>query len=144
MANYSIKLDTLECKTRAKGTEVYLHYIIDDGELQRFPLCGNHSMKKGDIWSLDLHLEFNNKIIIALEEGNPLEEGNDIGIITIKSPLLSGKRSFTNKNKDWDYQLSYFQTALCTVDFANFENITIQLEDQNTRKSLNSIKAFIF
>jgi hypothetical protein len=125
MANYSVLLETLDCKILEKDTgnnsEIYFNYIIDNGSVKRFPLSGNFSINKGNVWDINLQLSFNSKLVVVLIEVDSLSGENDLGIITINNSLCSGKGSFANKNKGYYYELTFCLLPLFSVELANLE-----------------------
>jgi hypothetical protein len=125
MANYSVLIERLDCKILEKeagsSSELFLNYIVDDGTVSRFPLCGTFKLKRSEVWDINLQLSFNSKLVIVLVEIDSLSGENDLGIISINGSHGSGKGSFANKNLGYFFELTYSLHPLFSVELANLE-----------------------
>lgn len=133
METYSVVMESLCCNGNredvADSSEIYLNYIIDDGEVQRFPIYGNYKLKKGEDWKINLQLSYHSKIVFVLVQKEGSEIENDLGILTINNHVKSKKGLFTNKNKDCTYELSYQLLPLYSVELANLECCRSEAEE---------------
>ena len=141
MTRYSVLLKSFEYKTSKQSnggtSRIHFHYIVDDGELQRFPLYGNRLMKKGDVWKIGLLLNYSSKIIIAFEENVSLFEDIDLGTITIYNSTLNKRQLFTNSTTKQSYELSYISKSLLPPELAVNNSFADKMEAHQVKLCLN-------